>query len=242
MSPVTPKNAPSIAEVIGANTRRIRGEHRAEDLAKAARKVGLNWNTGRVSELEAGRVSPTIPTIIALLAALRTLTNRSVRLDELLQHDGPIQLNDKLRLPPAKLLDALSNNDFQLRARDLGVSAARDLGVSADEVRANVAAGREELDLMARLEARYGDVDLDLIIQAESAAGLAEERMAKDLGVRTGTIAHAAVYLWHKTFSEERAQRAGPDANAQKLGQVTRRMKAELRAALDEVGDDGDDQ
>lgn len=234
MSPVTPKNAPSIAEVIGANTRRIRGEHRAEDLAKAARKVGLNWNTGRVSELEAGRVSPTIPTIIALLAALRTLTNRSVRLDELLQHDGPIQLNDKLRLPPAKLLDALSNNDFQLRARDLGVSA--------DEVRANVAAGREELDLMARLEARYGDVDLDLIIQAESAAGLAEERMAKDLGVRTGTIAHAAVYLWHKTFSEERAQRAGPDANAQKLGQVTRRMKAELRAALDEVGDDGDDQ
>lgn len=222
MSPVTPKNAPSIAEVIGANTRRIRGEHRAEDLAKAARKVGLNWNTGRVSELEAGRVSPTIPTIIALLAALRTLTNRSVRLDELLQHDGPIQLNDKLRLPPAKLLDALSNNDFQLRARDLGVSA--------DEVRANVAAGR------------YGDVDLDLIIQAESAAGLAEERMAKDLGVRTGTIAHAAVYLWHKTFSEERAQRAGPDANAQKLGQVTRRMKAELRAALDEVGDDGDDQ
>jgi hypothetical protein len=37
---------------------------------------------------------------------------------------------------------------------------------------------------------------------------------------------------WKRTFVAERDRRAGPDANAQRRGQVSRQLKAELKEAL----------
>jgi hypothetical protein len=43
--------------------------------------------------------------------------------------------------------------------------------------------------------------------------------------------------LWHSTFSDERDQRAGPDANQQKRGRISRELRAELEKALSDGND-----
>jgi hypothetical protein len=43
--------------------------------------------------------------------------------------------------------------------------------------------------------------------------------------------------LWRRTFTAERDNRAGPDANAQRRGQISRQLKADLQ----EVINDGND-
>jgi hypothetical protein len=43
--------------------------------------------------------------------------------------------------------------------------------------------------------------------------------------------------LWHRTFSEERDRRAGPDANQQKRGRVSRELRTELENAIADGND-----
>jgi hypothetical protein len=45
-------------------------------------------------------------------------------------------------------------------------------------------------------------------------------------------LAAMSYSLWQKTFSEERDLRAGPDANRQKRGRVTRTLQTEIESKL----------
>jgi len=69
----------------------------------------------------------------------------------------------------------------------------------------------------------------------------AEERTRKALGISLPELAELSTKLWKRSFSEERDRRSGQGANAQKLGQVTRQLRYELRAAI-EAGSHGNDQ
>ena len=62
-------------------------------------------------------------------------------------------------------------------------------------------------------------------------------RMCKSIGVDLGTGAAAMDKLWGRPFSAERDSRAEPGANAQRKGQISRQLKAELQ----KVVNDGDD-
>jgi len=62
--------------------------------------------------------------------------------------------------------------------------------------------------------------------------GEAEARIAKGLGISALRMRLESAYLWGNSFSAERDRRAGPDANAQKRGRVSRELKAELRASI----------
>jgi transcriptional regulator with XRE-family HTH domain len=73
------------------------------------------------------------------------------------------------------------------------------------------------------------------------ASGATEERTWKALGVSPTELADWSTALWNRTFSQERDQRAGEGANAQKRGQVSRQMRKELQAAI-EAATHGDDQ
>jgi hypothetical protein len=55
--------------------------------------------------------------------------------------------------------------------------------------------------------------------------------MCKNIGVDR-FLAAAMAALWGRTFSAERDNRAGPDANAQRRGQVSRQLKAELQQVI----------
>jgi hypothetical protein len=64
-----------------------------------------------------------------------------------------------------------------------------------------------------------------------------DERMCKNIGVDAFLGAAAMTALWRRTFTAERDNRAGPDANAQRRGQISRQLKADLQ----EVINDGND-
>ena len=57
-------------------------------------------------------------------------------------------------------------------------------------------------------------------------------RMCKSIGVDLGTGAAAMAKLWGKPFSAERDSRAEPGANAQRKGQISRQLKAELLSTV----------
>jgi transcriptional regulator with XRE-family HTH domain len=67
--------------------------------------------------------------------------------------------------------------------------------------------------------------------------GLTDERVAAGLGISQAQLYAESLRLWNTTFSDQRDRIAGPDANAQRKGQVTRALKAELEKALSN-GDD----
>jgi hypothetical protein len=59
-----------------------------------------------------------------------------------------------------------------------------------------------------------------------------DTRMCKAIGVDGELGAALMTKLWNKPFSEERDHRAGPDANAQRKGQISRQLKADLEKAM----------
>jgi hypothetical protein len=70
------------------------------------------------------------------------------------------------------------------------------------------------------------------VLDWRKAFGLTEERIASGLGISTNQLCDMSLQLWNTTFAAERDRIAGPDANAQRKGQVTRQLKAQLEEAL----------
>jgi hypothetical protein len=63
-------------------------------------------------------------------------------------------------------------------------------------------------------------------------SGLAEQRLAKSLGVSSSHLTDVSFRLWRSTFSEERDRRAGAGANQQKKARVSRELRVEIEKAL----------
>ena len=85
------------------------------------------------------------------------------------------------------------------------------------------------------------DDDPTILMRVYRSAGATEERIRRSLGISSMLLARVTASLWNRTFSQERDRRAGVGANAQKRGQVTRQMQAELKEAIKGV-QDGDGQ
>jgi hypothetical protein len=68
-------------------------------------------------------------------------------------------------------------------------------------------------------------------------SGLTEHRLAQRLAISQDRLADTSFRLWQRTFSEERDRLAGPTANKQKRGQVSRTLQAELEKALADGND-----
>ena len=105
-------DAVPLRDVIGENARRLRGHATADDVAKAARRYGLNWGTGRISDLEHGRVSPTLPTLAALALALSDVRDAKVTLGELIVSDETIALTPALNATSDQLRRFLGGGDM----------------------------------------------------------------------------------------------------------------------------------
>ena len=101
-------NSPKpIAQVVGDNARRLRGDNRIDDVAKRATALGLKWNSGRISDLERGRISPTLPTLFVLAIVLSDVAQQPVSLADLVEYDGDLILTEKLHLPSEVVAQAL---------------------------------------------------------------------------------------------------------------------------------------
>jgi transcriptional regulator with XRE-family HTH domain len=215
---VSVDEAKDLSEVIGENARRIRTDSGAtmEAVVRYAKHAGMKWTTARVVELERGKLSPSLPTVLVLAYALRMATrSEAVTLAQLVQYDGLVRLNDGLVLRGRALEKYLSGKSVDFGALDrpaLLDQASRTLGTLAENLPANLA---------------FEDNPETFL----TSYGLGDERAAKALGLTKRQMMEQALTLWGHNLSTERDKRAGSGASAQKRGQVTRQLLNEARKA-----------
>lgn len=181
----------------------------------------MRWGTGRVADLEAGRVSPTLPTLLALCQALSDVTGQPVALADLLAGSGAVDVGD-VAAPLASVRTALRGAPVELQGEStlaaLKRSFLRQLAERTDEQLAPRHKG--QLWLIHR---QYGE---------------AEERAARQLDVTKTALLEAMRALWGQALSVERDKRAGAGASPQTKGRITRALKTELKTYFQE--NDGD--
>jgi transcriptional regulator with XRE-family HTH domain len=133
----------SVAEVVGRAMQRLREEsgRRQEDVAAAARALGLKWNQATVAAFEGGRRTVTADLLLALPAIYSRVLGREFRLRELFSE--PVVVAPELHLLPQQVEQALSDSwprVFITFRQDVPGEAerkaARKFGVSVNEVMA----------------------------------------------------------------------------------------------------------
>jgi transcriptional regulator with XRE-family HTH domain len=185
-----------MAQVIGTNVRELRlaAKVTLDAFALVARQYGLPWTSGRVGDLESGRVLPNLETIYAVAAALSHATGQPVTLADLLSTDQPVAINDQLCADAEQLRAALTGHPVTGVCEDYRTFGAK--------------------------------------VETFLALREADWRLCKQLGINREYGAAVMGKLWGHTFSDERDRRAGSDANAQRRGQISRQLKAQLEEAI----------
>lgn len=212
-----------LAAAIGQRARVLRVEHglTLEDVAQTARLLGLKWTTARVVEFENGKKPATLSTLLVLCEALNGTeiewqARRKVRLSDLIPEDGELELNPRYTVTAQSVRDALTGAPVRLTEPQL----ERDVSLALKGVAVELASAT---DLVP--DGPDGEyLTYDLVARH----GLAEHRMSKQLGLNRMELGALEASLWGRTLTQERDCRAGPEASAQKLGQVSRQLKGEL--------------
>jgi len=236
--PTEPELSPSLAAVIGRNCKRIRSEEigvTQDDLARHCRVIGLRWSGSKVGHFEAGRSAPTFATVLAVTLALQKASeergSKGVTLADLVGDDGYVALTDAMPIVPAAwIADACRGQVFTLPPADDYWRGATG-NTEDDSGRFRVLHPERVVAAVARAAAKMGPEGI------EERSGLTEDRLARQLGISRGHLAEVSHRLWRSTFSEERDIRAGADANRQKRGRVSRKLRAELEEALADGND-----
>lgn len=217
----------ALREIIGENVRRLRDAagRTQDDVARAARTLGLAWPQTKIAALERGDKAVSLEEFFLLPALLESAIGREVPYGELLQAaDGDtVHLSTKASAAPHDLA---------------ALFGARTLDPAVD---VDIRVWKAVSDSLEALEARLRQLDLHLtareLLRAQEAAGVAEERAARKLGEIPAVFAAISLRLWGHGLTAERDKRVGdslpPDAPAAtvqaKRGRVTRELVDEVR-------------
>ena len=206
----------SAAFARNARALRIGAGLKADQVAKAVTARGLHWAPSRVSELEMGRVAPTLSTLLVLSAAYSELRAEPVALADWFAGDGDVELPDTLHAPLAVVRASLKGKSANLPTPSISTT---------------------EVLLQDYLAQRAGlkpipPASLKKLSAIWDQCGEAEDRAARALGIDQGTLCEFMLDLWGTTLSSKRDQLAGPDANAQKRGRIARELRRQLREAI----------
>ncbi|HSS23871.1 MAG TPA: helix-turn-helix transcriptional regulator [Mycobacterium sp.] len=210
-----------MAEIAGRNAQALRREAgvNLQDFARALRRYGLSWSTGRVGDFEGGRAAPSLATLFVIAAALRVATGRDVKLADLFEGMGPVQINDKLSVQLWAVRAALEGKP--VRPVQLTAKVTAIVPIVHTQNLPEWARGIDS-KLIARVLGRFVETD---------------ERLCKRLGIQRDVGAAAMAKRWRRTFTAERDRRAGSDAKPQRRGQISRQLQTELQKVIH----DGDD-
>jgi hypothetical protein len=208
----------SMAEIAGHNARTLRlsADVTLQDLARAVRPYGLEWSTGRVGDFEGGRAAPNLATLLVVAAALGDVIGRRITLADLFAGKGDVAINEKLTIPLSKLRAVLTGEAVAITAWPPRGAAS----------------GLRVWSINAPQPAWSAGLDRKLHWRVLNDFREADTRMCKNIGVDPDVGAAAMATLWKKTFVAERDELAGPDAKAQRRGQISRRLKAELQELI----------
>lgn len=191
-----------LAQVIGLNAKRLRAEAAAtqQQVATALVHLGLPWGSGRVAALEAGDVSPTLPTLVLVAAALDGLlpARRAVTLADLLTFDGKVGLVTGVEVPSSALV---------------GVVRGGAASALAEYPRPFTTARESAPELSAR-----------------ETYGRTEQRAAAELGLPRDTMIQLSTTLWGRNLAEERDARAEAAVVTSRVerARITRQLISEL--------------
>lgn len=214
--------AMSVAEVMGAEARRLRlaAGSSLEDVAEAVRSYGLPWSTGRVGDFEAGRAGPDLRTLLVVAAALGDVIGQPVELVELFAGSGDAAITDTVTVKRSALRAMLSSKPVKMTPSSDVVTTTITLklpkGAKPPQWPKGLR-GWHDPELHKRVLSELRESDL---------------RMCKRIAVEPFAGAAAMAKLWGKTFVARRDELAGPDANPQRRGQVSRQLQSELRELL----------
>lgn len=174
-------------------------------VATAGREYGATWGTASVRNIEAGKVAPTLPTLIHLALALGSLTGEDLR-----------------------LADVLGDADLL----DLAVQGDDHRPVSRAWLNAVLAGGPVRL-APRRYESPgpFSDPDQE---PKGPPASLAVKRAAQKVGIAPTEFLDWADRLWGRSLEDEAARRAGPESTPQARGLVTRRLVDAVRWAIED--------
>jgi transcriptional regulator with XRE-family HTH domain len=236
-----PEPTEPLAVVVGRNCKRIRlaAGVTQDELARCARDLGLRWNASKVGDFEAGRSAPTFASVLTVSLALEhaaqeaaearaEISERQVTLADLVASDGWVALTDELRLRAEDVADVCRGKAWTFSRNEYRRQLHRQMKAARADILRALGMPEEELR-----KDREGYAEALLLRRS----GLTEHRLAHRLGISHDRLADMSFLLWQRTFSEERDRRAGPDANKQKRGQISRTLQVELEKALA----DGDD-
>lgn len=83
----------TLAQIVGDNAKKLRGNNTLEDIALEARRMGASWSSGSVSSIERGHAKPTIEVLVILSAAL-TNTSCKTTVYDLLSTQSGVKLTE----------------------------------------------------------------------------------------------------------------------------------------------------
>lgn len=206
----------SAAFARNARALRVSANLKADQVARAVTARGLHWAPSRVSELEMGRIAPSLSTLLVLSAAFSDLRREPVALADWFAGDGDVELTETLQVPLAVVRSSLRGKAASLPTPSFSTTEA---------LLQDYLAQRADLEPIppARLKKLSSIWDQ---------CGEAEDRAARALGIDQGSLCELMLDLWGTTLSTKRDQLAGPDANAQKRGRIARELRKQLREAI----------
>jgi transcriptional regulator with XRE-family HTH domain len=216
-----PKEVKPVAllTVITENMRRIRTERGLlqEDIAMAARWVGLMWSSVTVTQIESGSRQLNLDEMLLLPLVLRCSLKDLLRTD---RDDDLIQLGFNTVLEASTVRQLVAEKGPKLSEEDIpmlpGLEAALDPKIK-DVVR------------HASLEGTL----LSYLLVREGARGEAERKAAQTLKISAPLVTAYALRLWGRSLTEERDGRAvehivkGKELRAVR-GHITRALLREI--------------
>lgn len=230
----------NLADLIGSNFRQARKELglTLDEVASEASDFGLKWNTARVSNLENGRATPNIQTLLIMAYVLSSAS-------------------EDYRISPMTLLQAHEGDVIEIGKTDIYARSYNMLLEGAlDELMASdVEGGKEAQDkLLNNLQASLQEVSefnsklpdakkftLRDWIKAGEKYSLADERAARKIGLSKDQFIVACFQKWGHPLSVETESRSKSGDSPQKRGRITRELLAELKDYLPESITNGDD-
>jgi hypothetical protein len=200
--------AVTLRDLVARNLGRLRTDAAVshDDIAEAARLLGLDWTASWLTAVERGTKPLTAEQFVALPVVLTRALGHKTALADLLLGDDVVRLGKapglaSTELPASYLRDIVTGVPFQ---HPFGPTGRR-RPARAEPTAAERAA--EKLRTIRRLG--LGHVDVRALARAEAGAGDAEDKIARRLGVPVIAVVAAAAGLWGRSLTDERDARLG---------------------------------
>ncbi|MDI1462133.1 hypothetical protein QEZ54_14260 [Catellatospora sp. KI3] len=199
-----------------------------EEIAAAARGLGLDWSVSWLASVERGTKPLSAEQLLVLPVVLGTACKHRVAIADLLVGDEAQAL-----IGPAKEQIAVD----AAKVRDSASGAPMRRAFGANSMPAEAAAQESPVEKARRrqrdiISSGFGWVDSRLLAVAEAGATAAEERLARKLGVPVVAVVAAAATLWGRSLTEQTEAERG---NGEPVTHVKKRLTGEVTVRVSEA-------